>query len=126
MSFLCVYNGLTIYPAQRVRDVCDKKDVCACVASCIMCVCVCMRVMEYEYWLGGIVLSRGHLSPAGPLALQLFRMCHRSVSQTGTHTSTHVHTHMHTKGLSAMTVADKSSLTLEVKRGSAASHLLIW
>ena len=60
-------------------------------------VCLRVRVIECEYWLGGIVLSRGHLSPAGPLALQLFRMCHRSVSQTGTqtHTLSHKHTHTH-------------------------------
>lgn len=68
---------------------------------------------ECEYWLGGIVLSRGHLSPAGPLALQLFRMCHRSVSQTGT-----THTHM------AMSGNDKSGLTLEVKGESASLYLL--
>lgn len=124
MCFLRVYNGLTIYPIQCVRA-CDfllcvsvyKRDrererVCV---HAWMSVCV----IECEYWLGGIVLSRGHLSPAGPLALQLFRMCHRSLSQTGTQTHTHTHGHMMT------TVADKLSLTLEVKGGSAALYSLI-
>lgn len=90
MCFLWACNGLTMYPIQCV---------CACIDSCksgcvLACVCVCRsgRVIECEYWLGGIVLSRGHLSPAGPLALQLFRMCHRSVSQTGTQTHTYIHT----------------------------------
>lgn len=72
-----------------------RADAQVRVSSCV-CVYVWERATECEYWLGGIVLSRGHLSPAGPLALQLFRMCHRSVSQTG-RTHTHTNTHMCTQ-----------------------------
>ena len=109
--------------------VCEREShMCACMDAC-PCVYERERVAECEYWLGGTALSRGHLSPAGPLALQLFRMCQRSVSQTGITTHIHAHTHIHTYAHTGSHCNERGwqiKFDIRGQRGISSHILILW